>query len=276
MTGTGTQSDPYIPTTLTEFITAVGTAGAYVQLTQDINAADDLEYTGELTNFIKWHCTEVNGNDHALIGLTIRESSVFSAFRVVAVHNMIFRDLASVATNISRIIFSHDGGSGKYFVLTDCSISLKASSFGYHPIISVDSYITRCAFDISYSGYGGNDDRFFDNCELRETMVRTSGYTAPALTMAILCPGMVRSAFILDNCAVSPSIVTHPKSTPQYSYVAVRQSAAGHSITAGSSGAGCIIATDGSISANLASGWTQATISQMQDKDWLTSVGFLP
>lgn len=276
MTGTGTQSDPFVPGTLTEFIEAVGTSGAYVALDRDIDAAEDPNYGGELTNYIQWHCTEVNGNDHALIGLTIRGSSVFSAFRVVNVRNMIFRDLASVATDNSRIIFSHDGGSGKYFVLTDCSISLKASSFGYHPIISVDSYITRCAFDISYSGYGGNDDRIFDNCELRETMVRISGYTAPALTMAIRCPGMVRSAFILDNCAVSPSIVTYPKSTPQYSYVAARQSADGHRITAGNSGAGCIIATDGSISATLASGWTRATLAQMRDEAWLTSVGFLP
>lgn len=276
MTGTGTQSDPYVPVTLTEFIGAVGTAGAYVALDRNIDAAEDPAYTGELTNYIQWHCAEVNGNDHALVGLTTRGSSVFSAFRVVTVRNMIFRNLASVGTNASRIVFSHDGGSGKYFVMTNCLVSLKASSTGYHPIISVDSYITRCAFDLSYSGTGGYDDRLFDNCELRETTVHISGYTAPALSLLIRCPGMMRSAFIMDNCDVSPTIASSAKSSSQYSYVAVRQSVTGHSITANGTGAGCILSTDGSISANLASGWTQASIAQMKDKDWLASVGFLP
>ena len=48
MTGTGTQSNPIVPITLTDFIEIVGTSSMDVALTQDINEADDLEYTGEL------------------------------------------------------------------------------------------------------------------------------------------------------------------------------------------------------------------------------------
>ena len=276
MTGIGTQNDPYIPTTLTEFITAVGTSGAYVALTQDINAADDPGYSGELTTYTPWRCADVEGGNFALSGITVRGSSIFSAFRAVNVKNLRFRDLAYAGTTGNNTVFSHDAGSGKYFAMTNCLVSIKASSSGYHPVIAVDAYFTRCAFDLSYSGTGGRDDRLFDNCELRETITHISGYTAPALSLMIRCPGMVRSAFVLDNCDVSATIAASPRGTQQYSYAAVRQSVAGHSITAESSGAGCVLATDGSISANLASGWTQATIEQMKDKDWLTSVGFLP
>ena len=92
MTGTGTQNDPYAPTTLTEFITAVGTSGAYVALTQDINAADDPEYTGELTSTISINATSVDGAGFTISGVTVRASRCIYIGVLRYVYNLNFRD----------------------------------------------------------------------------------------------------------------------------------------------------------------------------------------
>lgn len=43
MTGTGTQTDPYIPTTWSEFVTAVGTSGAYVECPKNLVLTSDTD-----------------------------------------------------------------------------------------------------------------------------------------------------------------------------------------------------------------------------------------
>lgn len=59
--GTGTALDPYIPTNIASFISAVGTAGAYVCLLQDIDVSHDAVYKTGITSHVAINCTYLYG-----------------------------------------------------------------------------------------------------------------------------------------------------------------------------------------------------------------------
>lgn len=63
MQGTGTQTDPYIPTTWDEFVTAIGISGAYVELPEGggVFDMDEIDPEGGFMVYIK--CVSILGND---------------------------------------------------------------------------------------------------------------------------------------------------------------------------------------------------------------------
>jgi hypothetical protein len=61
ISGTGTASDPYIPTTFADFKTCVGRNGAYVCLTQDIDVSKDSVYKTGITSSLNITCRYVYG-----------------------------------------------------------------------------------------------------------------------------------------------------------------------------------------------------------------------
>ncbi|MBR1528752.1 MAG: hypothetical protein IJ642_05575, partial [Oscillospiraceae bacterium] len=71
-TGTGTEQDPYLVSTLTDFLTCAAIAGAYVKVISDINSADDPNYEGELTNPISIMCRKLYADQDKIIsGITV-------------------------------------------------------------------------------------------------------------------------------------------------------------------------------------------------------------
>ena len=61
ISGTGTASDPYIPTTFADFRTCVGRLNAYVCLTQDIDVSKDSVYKTGITESLEIRCRYVYG-----------------------------------------------------------------------------------------------------------------------------------------------------------------------------------------------------------------------
>ncbi|MDE5563854.1 MAG: hypothetical protein K2I93_01755, partial [Oscillospiraceae bacterium] len=86
MTGQGITTDPYIPETLTEFIQACSRHDAYIHLTHDLNAADDPDYFGELTEPITLnYVTVTTKNKCKISGVTVRAASFFNCINRVSV-----------------------------------------------------------------------------------------------------------------------------------------------------------------------------------------------
>lgn len=76
MTGTGTQADPYIVDTWPDFVTAVGTSGAYVEIVPDtVWDMNDISPEGVTIN---WNCTSLQGNGAVIARPTILEGSMLN------------------------------------------------------------------------------------------------------------------------------------------------------------------------------------------------------
>lgn len=277
MTGTGTQADPYIPTTLTEFITAVGTTGAYVALTQDINAADDPEYSGELTTPITWAAASVHGGGFTIAGVTLRTAaSAISIAKGVPV-DALRLDIGFKREGVASPIVAYGSGSKPTF--RGCVFRMKFDEGSYRGSFAEEIDFTDCAMSISTTADTAGGSDYFWQCSFLRTTVHfpnnVDRYSSGAGAIIGQSTSFTRSAMIFDDLTDGANLVGGGAGSMSYSYIAVKSSTQSLRISKGASG--CIIALDSSAGAtSVPSGWTLATIDQMKDQDWLTSVGFLP
>lgn len=281
MTGTGVQSDPYIPTTLTEFITAVRTNGAYVALTQDINAADDPAYTGELTETVYVRALQVEGEGFSVIGVTVRAEAMI-AFPVQSSHikNTAFRQWAHKKTSNSPSMVGYNSASYDT-AFENClfSITIDApQSFGSKFLNHIK--MTHCAVDVVYTSTDGAPGYAIDYCTIANTTLFIRGmWLGNASSNSVFHDtSFPRSAAIFSGCIVYDALYIADNMGWEYSYIALLDTPEGMtSITSSRLAAsGAVIALDDSTIPLSLPGVTRGTIDQLKDKDWLTSVGFLP
>lgn len=280
MTGTGTQADPYIPTTLTEFVTAVGTVGAHVTLNRNIDAAEDPEYSGELTARVAFMAAQVAGGGFAVRGVTVRAQHMIYVNDPCVVQDIDFRDWAHKKTDAaSATIQGYESGSssdsahlGDYF--ERCRFSLTIDCYGGNQLMANYIDFHDCAIGIRLVGvgpfYGINYVGF-----LRCT-IRIDGIYHTYSQGVINSCSFVRTALILENVIGISGYYLFSSPTLSYSYIAYTQSYdAQLRVISGGGAQHCVVAVvDGQDV--YASGCTLATLDQMKDKEWLTSVGFLP
>lgn len=77
MTGTGTSSDPYVPTTWNEFVTAIGTSNAYVSCPADtVWDMNEIAISG-IKNTISVNCVEIQGNNTTIKNLYCSAGCLF-------------------------------------------------------------------------------------------------------------------------------------------------------------------------------------------------------
>lgn len=278
MTGTGTQNDPYVPTTLTEFIAAVGTSGAYVALTQDINAADDPAYTGYLDSAITFSATNLQGNGHTVRGITVHAQNFMENGRqtLPALRNLDLLDCAHRGTGST---FSYTGANS-WYVFRGVRMSLKRDYVPGASSTIFDRVDTgEVSADVTFTGGPWTASPIVQNSGLNTLTMRVSGLVSQGEAQVISNTSAFpvdRTAMIFDGCDFGSAVIASGKSYASV-YAAFRDCSFDGSISCGVSGSGSIVAIDDdSVSVNLASGWSRATLVQMQDKDWLTSVGFLP
>ena len=281
MTGTGTQADPYIPTTLTEFITAVGTSGAYVALTQDINAADDPEYSGEVAANIYVRALQVEGAGFSVIGVTVRAEEMI-AFPVRSSHikNMAFRQWAHKKTSNSPSMVGYNSASYDN-VFENCLFSLTIDApqnFGNKFLNHIK--MMSCAVDATYTSTDGAPGYAIDYCTIAYTTLVFRGmWLGNATSNSVFHDtSFPRSAAIFYDCLVYDALYIANNMGLEYSYIAIINTPEGTtSITSSRLAAsGAIIAIDDSTIPLSLPGVTRGTLAQLKDKDWLTSVGFLP
>jgi len=268
MTGTGTQSDPFVPVTLTEFLEAVGTSGAYVTLDRDIDAAEDPAYTGELTAPVGFAATRVDGNGHFVRGVTVRarymiQNAVASAECVV--YDLFFKDWGHKKTTGSSA--SIMGQVHAWINFNDCTFSVSAACHGFDTRLTEYVYAERCAIHIKTLG-GTTDGMDLVTSAFLETTIVVDG------NCGVYNTSLTRSALIVQRASIDAGF---PRSSASYSYIAYTDPAlTSVNINLGSA-AGCLFyCDDDAVTASLPSGMTRATLAQLKDEAWLASVGFLP
>ena len=280
MTGTGTQADPYIPTTLTEFITAIGTSGAYVALTQDINAADDPEYAGELTDSVRILAQSVEGGGFSIIGVTIRAANMiaFQSRPSAQVLNIDFRKWGHKKTASGATLQGYNG-SNYSTGFTGCrfSVAVENGSFGNHFLDHI--MLHSCAMDAIFTNSvvtgGGYNVNY---CTIdRTTMMLDGAYLSADFLHDVAFP---RSACILKNPKFQNNIYLSDNIGFEYGYIALTDVADGLNgitLTSRVPVMGSVVAIDDpDVTMSIPAGVTRGTLAQLKDKDWLTSVGFLP
>lgn len=273
MTGTGTQNDPYIPVTLTEFISAVGANGAYVALDRDINAANDPEYTGELTSIVEIYATSVEGNQHEVRGVTVRESTMLFIKKTGAiVKNMHFRDWGHKRTANGATIAGVESSTAEAF--EGCTFSIVAYALsGYQKIFHWIKF-KDCGIEATIVNAGVSSQILTEGTVLDHTTLVAHGIGASSVNKTAT---LIRSAMIFDTEA--SNVKAFETLTAQYSYFAFLKNTGG-TLSLGTvemRTIGCVLAVvDGQATAYVPSGTTVGTLDQMKNQDWLTSVGFLP
>ena len=270
MTGTGTQSDPFVPVTLTEFIEAVGTSGAYVVLDRDIDASEDPNYGGELTAPIGFAATRVGGNGHFVRGVTARAQYMIqkaTESAACSVYDLFFKDWGhKKTTSNSASIMGHVRGWIGFY---DCTFSVSAACHGFDTRLTEYVHAERCAIHIKTLGGTTNGMDLVESNFVETTAIvdgNCGGYNMI----------LTRSALIVQRASIDAGFLN---SSASYSYIAYTDT--DPALTSVNinlrSAAGCLFCCDDdAVTASLPSGMTRATLAQLKDEAWLASVGFLP
>ncbi|MBR7039647.1 MAG: hypothetical protein IKI21_10430 [Oscillospiraceae bacterium] len=274
MTGTGTQSDPFVPITLTEFIEAVGTSGAYVALDRDIDAAEDPNYGGELTSSIALQCTEMDGSDHVVSGITVRADSFFkqTVSSSCRLKNVVMRDMCHKRNGNNYTLV---GSGGNYTVYDHVRLAIKIDASGGWLDFGGYITLTYSAFAIECTGSGSFNRAFFTTCSLDSSTVYIKN---PASGFLLQFNNWhTRNAFIFDAPRGSLTLTSRANSPKDLSYYAIVNCNSDTVVNCGDSGTTCLVATDDdTVAVTLANGWTRCSIDQLKDKNYLSSVGWLP
>ena len=273
MTGAGTQSDPFVPVTLTEFLEAVGTSGAYVTLDRDIDAADDPEYTGELMSIVGIYATSVEGNQHEVRGVTVRSSSMLYVKKTGAtVKNIYFRDWGHKRTVNGATIAGAENSNAEVF--EGCTFSFVATALSGYQKISHWIKFKDCGIEATIVSAGAGNQVLTEGTVLDHSTFVAHGIAASSVNKTAT---LIRSAMIFDTEA--SNVKAFETLTAQYSYFAFLKNTGGTLSlgTVGMSTIGCVLAVaDEQATAYVPSGTTVGTLAQMRDEAWLASVGFLP
>lgn len=143
MQGTGTQADPYIPTTWDEFVTAIGTSGAYVSLPEGGGTFDMNEIAPEgLANSVSVNCAQIDG----------------SGWIIHAPHNIRFYSSYSECVindlHFDKIYYTYESAvfriyGGKF---NRCTFTGEIAGGEYCYLFDEISALNKCSIKLSFSG----------------------------------------------------------------------------------------------------------------------------
>ena len=298
-TGTGTEQDPYLVSTLTDFLTCAAVAGAYVKVISDINSADDPNYEGELTNPISIMCRKLYADQDKIIsGITvtaahfmesIRSSETASECDIVhlqflhCTHNktvtgsvsdradmVFYTSNETAALNFDHSAFSMRLNCGIHsqwisedetVTFNKCFMYIDINTEGdwYHLGLG---YCTECNIHIKGAKYASNYVRHLANSS-------RCGLISEECVFQLI--SSTTSKTVLQNCHYVYIALVNPQRTDSLEASMVLQ-AYGNSSS-------CVIASDSSSVCGKSGGGTgfsSITLDQLKDRDYLLNIGFLP
>ena len=95
MTGTGTQADPYIVDSWPDFVTAVGTSGAYVEIVPGtIWNMNNIAPNGVGNIYVS--CADVNGHGAVIQALNVVENDLFIIDQPCSIRRINFKSITSI------------------------------------------------------------------------------------------------------------------------------------------------------------------------------------
>ena len=125
MTGTGTQADPYLVTTLGEFITAIGQSDTYVKLANDIEVSMDPTYKNGINSLIEVYCTAIDGDGHTISGLNVKSTQVFRFARASLVKNITIKNVMLNCSSSSSYLITCNAVNSTYATFQNVVISAR-------------------------------------------------------------------------------------------------------------------------------------------------------
>lgn len=278
MTGTGTQADPFIVDNWSDFVTAVGTSGAYVEFPEGGGDIGMNSYAPTGIETVNVRCVSIKGN-----GWTIRDlyCSGRDAFYLTS-------DVGIVGLNFLDFYFDDQGSRCKFFggddnrrqyAFTLCSFSgIIDGNATSHSCIFYWSYywsevkLSQCAINIRCGGSavilsaGGSvsSDNYLEFCNIR---IRGSG---------IAFDGKVdlRNCYLTGE-SVCTELDVRYSSKSNYNIINIDYREASAFDCTGNSGAINLINTDllpaGAV---IGGGFIGVTTAQLHDAAYLASLGF--
>ena len=124
MTGTGTQADPYMVSTMGEFLTAVGTAESYVKLANDIDVSTDETYKNGVNSTINVYSVDIDGGGHTISGLIVKSAVAWDFTRAALVRDLTIKNMMHNCTGSGKLI-NCVAASGNYASFQNVVISVR-------------------------------------------------------------------------------------------------------------------------------------------------------
>lgn len=293
-TGTGTQSDPYIPDTITSLYEVIDLCNAsgsnvsrYIKLTQDIDCKDDPNYIGYMSRSINLYpCVAelYSDNNSKIIGLTVKDS-MFIKFGGY-VRNIEFKNCFFKPTSISDSGYVFYGSKDNdYFAAT--MENVKASIYVINIYVTFiqnsQAMLNNCSIYIDGSGSSGSYFAVgicgnYSNVILNNIKVGIGNDSAYSLCYVTnYCSVILKNSILWSN--VSPNILVSSYSS--YSYAALLNT--NIQFTGGTTGVGQgthnLVASDdytGMTYTDVTGVINFISISDLQDNQKLIDLGFLP
>ena len=205
MTGTGTQADPYIVSTLADLRTAAGTAGAYVEMDPDASTKIiDLNGSAAnpVTDRLDINCASLAGNgwrirnlyfsstsDHFLVSTTTAATQVSDLhFDNLVCNNGAKSLLSTASTTLTGCSFTGvkyfaagayllaAGSSTHSMTCKSCTFAMQAQGSGIPYGIATRCDFTDCNFmlDMPFTVAGGSRGNLFSYSSLVDCLMRGS------------------------------------------------------------------------------------------------------
>lgn len=299
MTGTGTQNDPYIISDWTDFITAVGTSGAYVEFPKNLVSTSDTDvdpnklytdeygvvqtnvqpadlsnlyentfvldansddgFPGGITTHIQIRCASINGFGGYIKNLASSSDGILGFYSVTQVTG-----IASLNINLEGYMFFGAVWSGGYNQINKCIFAGRLVSDNYAFINTHYFKFNSCAFTLDLWG---------------SMAALTSDATGKLSTFDIcriqLTKTDTSSSSLVINVLANNSYITGSLTAPLkildsvYTVIDIETP----QITASYSGQSNTLANSDKCS-NISSYLTQVTTAQLKDAAYLSSIGF--
>lgn len=286
MRGDGTENNPFIPETLTEFIQAVGDSNRpYVELDHDILANEDSNYTGELSSPIQIYAQRLNGNGYSVKGVTVNSASAIivqteGAFQIL-IENISFLNFFHKRTNPD---YTLSRGGSNSVLFKNCFFSIRSESIADVPCnrFCYGIIFERCGINFrsdrrrpSYPRNGVLVSSTFNQCTvIIDNINPIIHYTGEFVITDVTS---YQTVFIFKNMAAGFYSGAFMYGNHTYGYVVVELTSADKegslSVPSGTQFYSCLInKTDKGITL----GGTSITLEQLKDKDYLIDIGWLP
>ena len=309
--GSGTQADPYVVTTYSELTDALQMAQSvgqvfYLKVANDINCADDPNYTGVQTFPLYATAATIYADSQVCIeGLTISSTCFMTSTGSnygTTLSNIYFKNCVYKASGAGAAFYT----SGQRYTIDNCKFSMIMTFGSYASYVFDKATLTGCSGyfkfinqnrTASFGAVSNNNQNVFTNCNFIIDSLTFDDYVGGA-TRGIWGQGysytqgkITNTSIIFKNCDISGAntdVYIQPEGNATWidaSYIALLNCTFSSNITTlngsatGSTGTLSLCGTDNtSLTLNSPNPGTMivTTLDNLRSKEYLLSVGFLP
>lgn len=293
-TGTGTENDPYIVSTFTDFLTCFA-LGDYIKIAVDLDAAaegyeyiEPIMHSSGTANVHVFADSETKIKNVTVQGSHVLGSTIPSSAATLEFNNIYFQNICLKSDgNYSSIFHNYSG----IVLLTDCKVSVAArqctGGFCFADAPTQYSKMTRCAFDVTMdtgTKLSGNPDVrhcMFGDLEDCNVVIRGEINSSGTNSTAFIANYPLNVAVVLKDCKVSTTtFLFKDQSRSRNGYICFDGCTADSNVDVGSfdiASSFLVCINDcTNISESSSSAATLVTSAQLKDETYLQSIGWLP